>query len=69
MKKNIHPDYYELNVSCSTCQKQFVFKSTKKSFSVDVCSGCHPVYTGNRTQVKATGRVDRFNKRLEKASK
>lgn len=69
MKKNIHPEYFEVNVTCSTCQKEFKFKSARKNFTVDVCSGCHAVFTGNRSQVKATGRIDRFNKRLEKASK
>ncbi|QIW62629.1 50S ribosomal protein L31 [Mycoplasmopsis gallinacea] len=66
MKKDIHPKYVEVSVKCSTCDKAFNFKSTKSSFAVDVCSGCHPVYTGNRTQVKATGRIDAFNKRLAK---
>ncbi|TDV24063.1 large subunit ribosomal protein L31 [Mycoplasmopsis mustelae] len=67
MKKDLHPTYHKVSVLCSTCQKEFNFKSTKKHFSVDVCSGCHAVFTGNRTQVKATGRIDRFNKRLQKA--
>ncbi|EFF41421.1 50S ribosomal protein L31 [Mycoplasmopsis alligatoris] len=69
MKKNVHPQYFVVEATCSTCQKQFKFGSTKKQFSVDVCSGCHPIYTGNKAQVKATGRVDRFNKRLEKKNK
>ncbi|TNK93551.1 50S ribosomal protein L31, partial [Mycoplasmopsis pullorum] len=56
MKKDIHPAYHKVEVTCSTCQKSFTFGSTKKQFSVDVCSGCHPVYTGNRAQAKATGR-------------
>ncbi|WP_406613629.1 50S ribosomal protein L31 [Mycoplasma corogypsi] len=68
MKKDIHPAYHEVNVKCSTCSKEFKFHSTRKSFTVDVCSGCHPVYTGSRTQAKATGRIDKFNKRLEKKS-
>ncbi|ADE19758.1 50S ribosomal protein L31 [Mycoplasma crocodyli] len=69
MKKNIHPQYHVVQATCSTCQNKFEFGSTKKQFSVDVCSGCHPIYTGNKAQVKATGRVDRFNKRLEKKNK
>ncbi|MEE3928401.1 50S ribosomal protein L31 [Mycoplasmopsis ciconiae] len=67
MKKDIHPQYFTVEVSCSTCQKAFKLGSTKKHFTVDVCSGCHPVYTGNRAQVKATGRIDRFNRRLQKS--
>ncbi|WP_036464352.1 50S ribosomal protein L31 [Mycoplasmopsis sturni] len=69
MKKDIHPQYFTVEVTCSTCQKQFTFGSVKKQFSVDVCSGCHPIYTGNRSQAKATGRIDKFNKRLEKKQK
>ncbi|SJZ52793.1 50S ribosomal protein L31 [Mycoplasmopsis verecunda] len=66
MKKNIHPEYHTVEAKCSTCQKSFTFKSVKPNFTLDVCSGCHPVYTGSRAQVKATGRIDRFNRRLEK---
>lgn len=67
MKKDLHPKYYEkVQATCATCQTNFSFNSTKQQFSIDVCSGCHPVYTGNRSQVKATGRIDRFNKRLVK---
>lgn len=69
MKKDIHPQYHEVKVTCSTCQREFEFRSTRKQFTVDVCSGCHPVYTGNRAKVKATGRIDRFNRRLEKKQK
>ncbi|QZE12184.1 50S ribosomal protein L31 [Mycoplasma sp. Ms02] len=68
MKKDIHPQYNVVEVTCSTCQTSFKFGSTKAKFSVDVCSGCHPVYTGSRAAVKATGRIDRFNRRLEKKS-
>ncbi|MBN4083686.1 50S ribosomal protein L31 [Mycoplasma sp. CSL10137] len=68
MKKDLHPAYYEVQVACSTCQKEFTFKSTRKNFTVDVCSNCHAVFTGNKTQIKATGRIDRFNKRLQKSN-
>ncbi|MCU9936194.1 50S ribosomal protein L31 [Mycoplasmopsis cynos] len=66
MKKNLHPEYHEVKITCSTRGTKFEFKSVRKNFSVDVCSGCCAVFTGNRTQVKATGRIDKFNKRLEK---
>ncbi|WP_029905592.1 50S ribosomal protein L31 [Mycoplasmopsis opalescens] len=69
MKKDIHPAYYEVKTMCSTCSKEFTFKSTKKSFSVDVCSGCHVVYTGDKTKTKATGMIDKFNQRLAKKQK
>ncbi|KKB26597.1 LSU ribosomal protein L31p [Mycoplasmopsis meleagridis] len=67
MKKNIHPDYYDVEVSCQTCGKKFQFKSVKKQFTVDVCSGCHVVYTGDRTKTKATGMIDKFNQRFAKS--
>ncbi|ADN68925.1 50S ribosomal protein L31 [Mycoplasmopsis fermentans] len=66
MKKNIHPQYFTVEATCSTCGKKFQFGSTKKSISVDVCSGCHVVYTGDRTKTKATGMIDKFNQRLAK---
>ncbi|WP_027120324.1 50S ribosomal protein L31 [Mycoplasmopsis lipofaciens] len=69
MKKNIHPQYNTVETTCSTCGKKFTFGTTKKSISVDVCSGCHVVYTGDRTKTKATGMVDKFNQRLAKAQK
>ncbi|MEA4115619.1 50S ribosomal protein L31 [Mycoplasma sp. 744] len=67
MKKDIHPTYFNVEVSCQTCGKNFSFKSTKKQFNVDVCSGCHVVYTGDRTKTKATGMIDKFNQRFAKS--
>ncbi|WP_029513534.1 50S ribosomal protein L31 [Mycoplasmopsis primatum] len=69
MKKDIHPAYHVVDAACSTCGKKFKFGSTMKSISIDVCSGCHVVYTGDRTKTKATGMVDKFNQRLAKKSK
>ena len=60
MKKDIHPQNYTIEATCTTCGKKFKFGSTKKSISVDVCSGCHVVYTGDRTKSKATGLVDKI---------
>lgn len=69
MKKKIHPEYYTIDAVCTTCNKKFKFGSTKKSISIDVCSGCHAVYTGDKTKTKATGMVDKFNQRLAKQQK
>ncbi|MBZ4218450.1 50S ribosomal protein L31 [Mycoplasma tauri] len=66
MKKDIHPQYFTIDAACTTCGKTFQFRSTKKTISIDVCSGCHVVYTGDRTKTKATGMVDKFNQRLAK---
>ena len=63
MKKNIHPNYVEATVTCS-CGNTFKTLSTKENINVEVCSKCHPFYTG--TQNMASGRkgqVDKFNKK------
>ena len=64
MKKDIHPNYQEINVSCS-CGNKFVTRSTlNKDLHLDVCSACHPFYTGQQKIVDTGGRVDKFNKRF-----
>ncbi len=65
MKKDIHPQYEEATVHCS-CGNTFTTRSTKKELHVELCSQCHPFYTGKQKLVDSGGRVDRFNKRLEK---
>lgn len=62
MKEGIHPDYPAAKVSCA-CGNAFVTKSTRGDFQVDVCSACHPFYTGTQKLLDTTGRVDRFKKR------
>ena len=60
MKQNTHPDYHEVNVTCS-CGNKFVTKSSmeKENFNIEVCSQCHPFYTGTQKIVDTTGRVDK----------
>ncbi len=62
MKKGIHPKYYEAEVICS-CGNRWTVGSTMKVIKVEVCSACHPVFTGTSKQVTATGRVERFLKK------
>lgn len=62
MKEKIHPNYVQANVVCS-CGNTFVTGSTKANMKVDVCSKCHPFYTGEQRIVDTQGRVDRFRKR------
>lgn len=69
MKKEIHPKYSTIETTCSTCSTKHSFGSTAKEVSIDVCSGCHSFYTGDKSMAKATGRVDRFNKMIAKSSK
>jgi large subunit ribosomal protein L31 len=68
MKKGIHPEYVECTVTCS-CGNTFKTRSTKKEIRVEICSNCHPFYTGKQKLVDSGGRVERFKKRLVKSKK
>ncbi len=69
MKEAIHPDYVETKVICA-CGETFMTRSTKGGdIRVDICSKCHPFFTGKQKFVDAGGRVDKFRRRLEAASK
>ena len=65
MKEGIHPNYVAARVSCA-CGSAFVTHSTKGDFQIDVCSACHPFYTGTQKLIDTAGRVDRFRKRYER---
>ena len=68
MRKEIHPDYYpNAAVTCS-CGNTFTVGATVSEFRVDICSNCHPLYTGKMKLVDTARRVDRFVSRLEKAT-
>src|SRR3990167_7341306 len=68
MKEGIHPTYYEkVTVRCS-CGHSWETGSTSKELAVEVCSACHPFYTGKRKLVDVAGRIDKFKKRLETAT-
>ena len=62
MKQGIHPNYNECVVTCS-CGETFTTGSTKKEMRVEVCSKCHPYYTGKQKLIDTGGRVDKFKKR------
>ena len=68
MKKDIHPEYIDTQVTC-TCGAEFTTRSTLPSgkMHADVCSQCHPFYTGKQKLMDTGGRVERFQRRLEKA--
>lgn len=68
MKEGIHPDYPPSAVNCA-CGATFTTRSTKGDMQVDVCSKCHPFYTGTQKLIDAAGRVDRFRKRYENQAK
>jgi large subunit ribosomal protein L31 len=65
MKAEIHPDYKLANVHCS-CGNQFYTRSTKDDLHVELCSECHPFYTGKQKLVDTGGRVERFQRRAAK---
>ena len=66
MLKGIHPEYKEIKASCS-CGNVIIVKSTlKEDISLEVCSACHPFYTGKQKLVDTSGRVERFEKRFGK---
>ena len=70
MKKDLHPDYVETTVTC-TCGSTFTTRSTEPSgkIAADVCSQCHPFYTGKQKLVDTGGRVERFQRRAAKHAK
>jgi large subunit ribosomal protein L31 len=62
MRAGIHPDYVEATVRCS-CGNTFTTRSTKADLRVELCSECHPFYTGKQKLVDTGGRIDRFERR------
>jgi large subunit ribosomal protein L31 len=62
MKTDIHPEYVEATVSCA-CGETFTTRSTKPEIKVEICSQCHPFYTGKQKMVDTEGRVEKFIKR------
>ncbi|MEM8609046.1 MAG: 50S ribosomal protein L31 [Myxococcota bacterium] len=68
MKPDIHPDYNVITVRCA-CGHSFETRSTKAIEQVDICSTCHPFYTGKQKLVDTAGRVERFRKKYAKSGK
>ena len=67
MKAGIHPEYNEITVTCA-CGDTFKTRSTRKGdLHVEICSACHPFFTGKQKLIDTAGRVDRFNRRYAKA--
>ena len=67
MQTEIHPEYVECQVHCS-CGNEFTTRSTAPSLRVELCSECHPFYTGKQKLVDTGGRVDRYQRRLAKST-
>ena len=62
MKAKIHPEYIEATVTCG-CGNKFVTRSTKKTIMVEICSACHPFFTGKMKFVDTAGRIEKFKKK------
>lgn len=62
MKKELHPNYVETRVHCA-CGNEFKTRSTQPEINVEICSQCHPFFTGTSKFVDTEGRVDRFNRK------
>lgn len=69
MKKDIHPKYNSKVLASCACGATFEIGSILDEVKVEICSSCHPFYTGNEKVLDTAGRVDRFNKRRIKATK
>lgn len=67
MKKDIHPQYFEATVTCA-CGNKFKTGSTLKEISVEICSHCHPFYTGKQKIVDAAGRVEKFKQKVARSA-
>ena len=66
MKTDIHPNYVEIDVTCS-CGNKFKTRATSgKALNIEVCSECHPFYTGKQKMIDTAGRVERFNQKYGK---
>ena len=65
MRKGIHPEYHDVTVACA-CGNAFQTRSTRKELRVEICSACHPFFTGKQKLVDSAGRVERFEKRYKK---
>ena len=62
MKKEIHPKYEETTVTCG-CGNKFTTRSTKKNIAIEICSACHPFFTGKMKYVDTAGRVEKFQRK------
>lgn len=69
MKKDIHPEYFLNTKAKCACGAKFEVGSTMKEIDVEICSACHPFYTGNEKVLDTAGRVEKFKARMKAAKK
>jgi large subunit ribosomal protein L31 len=68
MKRDVHPEYMTAHVRC-TCGNEFVTRSTKPELHVEICSACHPFFTGRQKLIDTGGRVERFQRRAARSAR
>lgn len=64
MKQGIHPEYGQCTVTCGSCGTSWETRATRKELRIELCSNCHPLFTGKDVLVDAAGQIDKFNQRL-----
>jgi large subunit ribosomal protein L31 len=69
VKPNIHPKYHLARVHCGSCGLDFELGSTREELRVDVCSNCHPFFTGKQNIIDTAGQVERFQRRMERQAR
>ncbi|MGD8969804.1 MAG: 50S ribosomal protein L31 [Desulfobacterales bacterium] len=68
MKTDIHPNYFQTTIKCA-CGNEIAAGSTKQDIRVEICSKCHPFFTGKQKLIDTAGRIERFRKKYEKFQK
>ncbi|HJQ98032.1 MAG TPA: 50S ribosomal protein L31 [Candidatus Polarisedimenticolaceae bacterium] len=65
MKTGIHPEYHDVTVHCA-CGEQWLTRSTRKELRLEICSKCHPFFTGKQKLIDTASRVEKFNRRYKR---
>ena len=68
MKSDIHPKYHDVDVTCA-CGASYKTRSTRKTIKVEICSNCHPFFTGKQKLIDTAGRVERFRRKYKLTDK
>jgi len=66
MKEGIHPEYQDVTIACA-CGNQIKTRSTRKEIHVEICSSCHPFFTGKQKLMDTAGRIEKFKKKYQQA--
>jgi len=68
MKEGIHPEYNEVTITCA-CGNRITTRSTRSEINVEICSSCHPFFTGKQKLLDTAGRIDKFKKKYQSVNK